>query len=190
MYLAEKGIDVPIVEVDLSASENLTREFRARNPLARVPVLELDDGTHIAESMAIARYFEALRPQPCLFGATPLEQATVEMWNRRAELNVLMPVAQAFRQLTAHFKDRERVVPEWGEVAEAQAAEALPVFDVKLAHSTFIAGETFSVADITLALTISFAKSTGRKLPYELPNLSRWFVAVKARPSYPRKVDG
>jgi glutathione S-transferase len=187
MFLAEKGIEIPTVEVDLEKRENTGAAFLARNPLGRVPVLELDDGTHLTESVAISRYFELLKPSPSLFGRAPLEQAKIEMWNRRAELNVLMPVAQAFRALTPAFKTFEKVVPEWGLVAEEQAADALPVFDAQLADNEFVAGDTFSIADITLALTLSFAKSTGRKLPYDLPNLARWFAAVSARPSYPRR---
>src|SRR5262245_43130915 len=189
MFLAEKRIDVPTVEIDLEKRENVTDEFLKRNPLGRVPVLELDDGTHLTESVAISRYFEALQPTPSLFGTTPIEQATIEMWNRRAELNVLMPVAQAFRSLTPVFKSFEKVVPEWGPVAEEQARDALPIFEDRLARHTYLAGERFSIADITLALTLSFAKSTRRELPYDLPNLSRWYAAVTARPSYPRRAS-
>lgn len=187
MFLAEKGIEVPTVEVDLEKRENTDPAFVARNPLGRVPVLELDDGSHLTESVAISRYFELLKPSPSLFGRAPLDQARIEMWNRRAELNVLMPVAQAFRSLTPVFKTFEKVVPEWGPVAEEQARDAMPIFDAQLADNEFLAGTEFSIADITLALTLSFAKSTGRKLPYDLPNVSRWFTAVSARPSYPRR---
>jgi glutathione S-transferase len=189
MFLAEKQIEVPTVEVDLEKRENRADGFLARNPLGRVPVLELDDGSHLTESVAISRYFEALHPTPSLFGTTPLEQATIEMWNRRAELNVLMPIAQAFRSLTPIFKQFEKVVPEWGPVAEEQARDALPIFDDQLARHTYLAGEQFSIADITLALTLSFARSTQRQLPYDLPNLSRWYAAVTARPSYPRRAS-
>jgi glutathione S-transferase len=138
IFLAEKGIEVPLVEVDLRGAENLSNAFRARNPFGRVPVLELDDGTHIAESVAISRYFECTQPNPPLFGSTALEQANVEMWNRRAELNFLMPVAQAFRNITGIFRDREPVVPEWGKVAERAAADALPLFDACLKHRAAI----------------------------------------------------
>jgi glutathione S-transferase len=186
MFLAEKGIDVPTVEVDLEKRENTVAEFVARNPLGRVPVLELDDGTHLTESVAISRYFESMQPEPALFGRDPLEQARIEMWNRRAELNVLMPVAQAFRCLTPIFATFEKVVPEWGPVAEEQARDAMPIFEAQLADHQFLAGDTFSIADITFAITLSFARSTGRNLPYDLPNLSRWYAAVRTRPSYPR----
>src|SRR5262245_65903948 len=113
MFLAEKGLEVPTVEVDLAKRENTHASFVARNPLGRMPVLELDDGTHLTESVAISRYFEALQPTPSLFGTTPIEQATIEMWNRRAELNVLIPVAQAVRSSTPVFKTFEKVVTEW-----------------------------------------------------------------------------
>ena len=187
MYLAEKGIDVPTIDVDLPNRANLSDDFKRRNPLARIPVLELDDGTHLAESVAICRYFEALKPEPSLFGVSAFDQANIEMWHRRAELNVLMPVAMAFRNLTEYFKDLEPVVPEWGVVAEGQARDVLPIFDAQLARSRYLAGDVFSIADITLAVTLSFAKSTERRLPYDLPHLARWYAEVKARPSYPRK---
>ena len=187
MFLAEKHFEIPEVDVDLEKRENTAAAFVARNALGRVPVLELDDGTHLTESVAICRYVELLKPEPRLFGREPLEQARVEMWNRRAEINVLIPIAQAFRSLTPVFKTFEKVVPEWGPVAEEQARDAMPIFETQLGDNEFLAGDSFSIADITLALTLSFARSTGRNLPYDSPNLSRWFAAVSARPSYPRR---
>jgi len=186
IFLAEKGVEIPLVEVDLRGGENLGESFRARNPFGRVPVLELDDGTCIAESVAISRYIECLYPRPALFGTTAHSQATIEMWNRRAELNLMMPVAHAFRNLTGIFKDREAVVPEWGRVSEEVAAATLPLFDAQLAKTEYLAGAHFSVADITLAITIDFARATKRNLPFDLPNVSRWFDSVSSRPSFAR----
>jgi glutathione S-transferase len=184
VFLAEKGIEVPAVNIDLRAGENLGAEYRAKNPFGRVPTLELDDGTCIAESVAICRYFEALKPEPCLFGSDARTAAVIEMWNRRAELNVLMPGAQAFRNLTGFFKDRERVSAEWGEISEAATADAIGLFDAHLANHAFLAGDTFSIADITFGVSLDFFQALKLKLPFELPHLSRYRAELASRPSW------
>lgn len=184
VFLAEKGIEVPAVNIDLRAGENLGADYRAKNPFGRVPTLELDDGTCIAESVAICRYFEALKPEPCLFGSDARSAAVIEMWNRRAELNVLMPGAQAFRNLTGFFKDRERVSAEWGEISEAATAEAIGLFDAHLADHAFLAGETFSIADITFGVALDFFQAVKLKLPFDLPHLSRYRADLASRPSW------
>ena len=184
IFLAEKGIEVPTEAVDIRGGQNISEAFREKNPFGRIPVLELDDGVCIAESVAICRYFEAGQPEPRLFGDTPEEQAEVEMWTRRAEINFLMPVAAAFRNITGFFKDREEVVPEWGEVQAKVAAETLPLFEHRLGESEWLTDHGFSVADITLAITLEFARRTQQTLPYDLPQITRWFDAVQARPSW------
>ena len=184
IFLAEKGIELDVEAIDLRGGQNISEDFRTINPFGRIPVLALDDGGYIAESVAICRYFEALQPEPPPFGTSALEQADVEMWTRRAEINFLMPVAAAFRNITGFFKDRETVVPEWGQAQEKVAAETLPLFDARLAESEFLADHGFSVADITL----EFAQRTKRDLPWDLPwdlpNITRWWETVKARPSW------
>lgn len=184
VFLAEKGIDVPAVNIDLRAGDNLGAAHRAKNPFGRIPVLELDDGTCIAESVAICRYFEEIQPQPPLFGTDALSRAEIEMWNRRAELNLLVPGAQAFRNLTGFFKDREKVSVEWGEISQEAAAEALALFDEALAGSKFLAGDDFSIADITLGVAIDFLEAVKIKLPYALPNIVRYRADLAARPSW------
>lgn len=184
IFLAEKGIEIETVEVNLRKAENLSEDFLQKNPFGRIPVLELDDGVCISESLAICRYFEAVQPQPRLYGDTPEEQAEVEMWTRRAEMSFLMPVAAAFRNISGFFKDREEVVPQWGHVSAQVAADTLPKFDARLAESEFLADHGFSVADITLSITLEFAQRTEQVLPYDLPNITRWWDAVKARPSW------
>ncbi len=184
IFLAEKGIEIETVPVDLRAGENLSEEFAAKNPFARVPVLELDDGTHLSESIAICRYFEELQPEPVLFGRDRDERAQVEMWQRRAEFYFMAPVAHAFRHLTGMFKDRETICPDWGRAMAAEAARVLPVFDRRLEDSEYLAGDGFSVADITLAVALDFARRTGRELPEDLPGIARWHAQVAARPSY------
>lgn len=181
--MKEKGIDIPITEIDLRGAENLTDEFKARNPIGRVPVLETDSGLFISESVAITRYLESLEPEPNLFGITGEEQALIEMWNRRVELNLLMPVAQAFRNTSGFFKDREKISAEWGEISAEIARDTVPVFDAQLENNEFIAGDKFSVADISLALTLSFAKTTGQDL-IQLPNITAYHERISNRPSF------
>lgn len=181
--VAEKGLSIEKQEVDLGGAENLSEDFIAKNPFGRVPVLQLDDGSYLSESVAITRYLDCLDANPSLFGISPLEQASVEMWNRRVELNLLMPVAHAFRNLTGFFKDREEVCNEWGQISAKNAKSVVPLFDAQLSENTYIAGESFSVADISLLCTLDFAKATRQDLPFDLPNLSRWYKLVSARPS-------
>ncbi len=183
IFIAEKGMEIDKQEIDLGKGENLSDEFKARNPFGRVPVLELDDGTALAESVAISRYLESLQPDPVLFGTTGIERANIDMWNRRVDLNLLIPVAQAFRNLTGFFKDREEISKEWGEISARVAQKAVPIFDRQLAGTEYIAGDTFSVADISLLCTLDFAKATRQELPFDLPNLARWQKLVSERPS-------
>jgi glutathione S-transferase len=180
--LAEKGITIEKQEMDLAGAENLSEDFKSKNPFGRVPVLQLDDGSYLSESVAITRYLDCLHPTPPLFGITALEQAQVEMWNRRVELNLLVPVAQAFRNLTGFFKDREEISKEWGQISAKIAQDTFPLFDAQLAGTEFIAGDTFSVADISLLCVLDFARAT-RQGPENLVHLDRWYSLVSARPS-------
>jgi glutathione S-transferase len=184
VFLAEKGIAVEGVNIDLRAGQNLAPEHRAKNPFGRIPVLELDDGTCIAESVAICRYFEESQPRPPLFGTDAKSRACIEMWNRRAELNFLLPVAQAFRNITGFFRDREKVSAEWGLISQEVAAEVLPIFDAALAQRAFLAGDAFTIADITFGCALDFAEAVKLKLPYELPNIARYRAALSERPSW------
>jgi len=183
VFMAEKGVDCERVAVDIRAGENISEAYLAKNPGGRVPVLELDDGTWIAETIAICRYLECLHPEPNLFGSTALEVAQVEMWQRRVELSYMSEVAGAFRNLTGFFKDRETCVEEWGRVCAEKAPAALSMFDEQLADHTYLAGESFSVADITLAVALDFARMVKVVEVPELPNISRWYELVNARPS-------
>ncbi|NIP15901.1 MAG: glutathione S-transferase [Pseudomonadales bacterium] len=185
VFLAEKGIDaLPTVRVDIRGGENLTDEYRKLNPFGRVPVLELDDGTCLSESVAICRYFEGLNPEPSLFGREPLEMAIIEMWNRRAEINFMLQATGAFRNLTGFFKDREKVSKEWGAIALGNAADALARFDTALSGSRFLAGEKFSIADITFAVALQFAQMVKLDLPFDLPNIARYLDEVGSRQSF------
>jgi len=181
--MKEKGIEIPITEIDLRAGENLGEAHRAKNPFGRVPVLELEDGSFLSESQAICLYFEGLHPEPNLFGVSPLERATIEMWCRRVELNVLMPVAQAFRNITGFFKDREKTLPEWGEISAEAAQEAVGLIDAHLSSNTYLTGERYCVADMTLAITLGFARNVGQDL-LGGENINRWISEVRARPAF------
>lgn len=184
IYLAEKGIEVPLVPVDMTALEHKSDAVSSRNPLQRLPVLELDDGTILTETVAICRYFEELYPDPPLFGKDALDKAIVEMWARRMELHLLMPVAHAFRHL--HPAMREWEVPqvaEWGEANKPKVVEFLRWLDQDLGERAFIADDTYTIADITAMISIDFMKPARIKIPEECANLFRWYSSVASRPS-------
>lgn len=184
IFLAEKGIDVPLVPIDMGAMEHRSDAVTSRNPLQRLPVLELDDGTIITESIAICRYFEELHPQPALFGKGPLGKALVEMWQRRMELNLMFSVAQAFRHIHPAMKEWEvPQVPEWGEANKPKVLNFLNLLDAELAEREFIAGDDYSVADITGMIAVDFMKPARIQVPETCENVLRWYRAVSGRPS-------
>ncbi len=184
MFLAEKGLTVAFEELDLMKGDLKTPEFTRLNQFQRVPVLLLDDGTAIAETMAICRYFEEVQPEPALLGRGAKGQALVEMWNRRMELGLFFHVAQAFRHThpaMAHLEVPQ--VKDWGEANKTKALEVLAILDAQLGDSRFIAGDEFSVADITAVVAIDFMRLARIQRPAELQNLARWYAEVSARPS-------
>src|ERR1700687_1021254 len=183
IFLSEKNIQVPYAEVDIGKRVNRDEEFRKKNPLGTVPVLELDDGTFISESVAICRYFEELHPQPPLFGADAKQRALVEMWNRRMELNILQPIADAFRQRHDFFKGRIRQLAEYAELQRLNAEDGLNWLNRELAARRFIAGDQFSIADITAVVAIDFGRVSKIAIKPDQPNLARWHAEVSARPS-------
>ncbi|WP_311028849.1 glutathione S-transferase [Mesorhizobium koreense] len=184
VFLAEKGIEVPLVPVDMGALGHRSEEVASRNPLKRLPVLELDDGTIITESVAICRYFEELHPEPPLFGKGVLGKTLVEMWQRRMELNFMFCVAQAFRHIHPAMKDWEvPQIPEWGEANKPRTLEFLALFDRELASREFAAGDEYSIADITGLIGVDFMKPARIAMPPEFTNVIRWHAALAARPS-------
>jgi len=184
IFLAEKGIEVPFEEADLMAGALRTPEFTRLNPSQRVPVLVLDDGTAIAETMAICRYFEALNPEPPLFGADAREQGIVEMWNRRMEHELLAAVAAAFRHLhPAMAKLEVPQVKAWGEANKPKAQATLAGMNDVLGQRRYIAGEGFSVADITALCAVDFMRLARIERPAGLAHLERWHGEVSGRPS-------
>lgn len=184
IFLAEKGVSVPIEQVDLGALEHKSAEFSALNPLQRVPALVLDDGAVLTESIAICRYFEAVQPEPRLFGRGAREEAWVEMWQRRLELHLLFPVAHVFRNQHPAMKDMEvPQVPAWAEANKPRIADFVAFLDRELQNRRFIAGDRYTVADITGLVALDFMKPAKLTLEDGLSNLRRWHAELSARPS-------
>lgn len=185
IFLSEKGItNVAFEELDLMKGELKSTEFTARNPLQRVPLLVLDDGTNIAETVAICRYFEELQPEPALFGKGAKGKAIVEMWNRRMEINLLFHVASAFRHLhpaMAHLEVPQ--VKDWGEANKPKALEVLGILNAQLEGNRFVAGSDYSIADITALVAVDFMRVARIQRPQGLVALDRWHAEVSARPS-------
>jgi len=184
IFLAEKGIQIPLVPVDISKLEHKRPEFAAINPVRLTPVLELDDGTRISESIAICRYFEEIQPQPPLFGRTSLEKALVEMWQRRIELGLFAQVAHVFRHSHPAMAEMEvPQVPDFAEANRPRVFASLRILEEALEGRPYITGETFTVADITGLVALDFMKPAKLTLPPDLPNVLAWYVRLKARPS-------
>ena len=184
IFLAEKNVAYETIEVSIAAAANLTEDFRKKNPISLLPVLEFEDGRILRESMAISRYLEELYPEPNLFGANAWERAQVEQWNRHAELEIFWPIAQVFRNTNAFWQGRIKQAPEFGEIMREQAYARLDWFERELGARPYIAGERFTVADITALCAIDFGKVSKIRLDAgRHPNLSAWHARVSERPS-------
>ena len=183
IFAAEKGIDLPRREVSIPQREQKAPEYLAKNPRGQTPILELDDGTVIAESVAIMRYLEALHPEPPLFGTSPLEIAQIEMWCRRVEMILMPPVAQVWvhtHPFTSALPGRNS---EWGEANRPRVAEALKFFDRSLAQGKYLAGDHYTAADILLLTAVDFAKFIGLETVDGLDALGDWHGRISARES-------
>jgi glutathione S-transferase len=183
IFAAEKGIALEMRDLSIPAREQKSPEFMALNPRGQTPALQLDDGTVIAESVAICRYLEALQPEPPLFGTSPKEQALIEMWSRRVEMILMPPVGAVWvhtHPFTARLPGRNA---EWGEANRPKVAEALRFFDESLAGREFLATDHYSNADILLLTTVDFAGFVGMQVPEDFANLRAWHARVSARPS-------
>ena len=190
MFLAEKGIEVETVQVDIPSGENLSDEFKAINPRGLLPTLVLDDGTAIDESVAISRYFEQLHPEPNLMGTDAKSMALIESAERHMEFDGLLSVAEAFRNSNPVFANRATQGTDGVQAIEALVergrngtARFFASLDATLGNSRYVAGDTFSIADITAFCVVDFAKWTGMRLGDEHPNAQRWYAEVAARPS-------
>lgn len=183
VFLAEKGIEVPFVEVDMMKGEHKTPDYKKVNPLSQVPTLELDEGTCISETLAICRYFEETNPEPPLFGRTPVEKAHVEMWQRRIEFGLMMPTAFFFRHTNKMMAQLEQQNPEWGNQNKDRAIRFMKFFDRALEGHDFVVDDYYSAADVIAMTTVDFAAFAGLAVPDECKNLKAWHARVSARPS-------
>lgn len=184
IFLAEKGIDVAFEERDLMAGDLKTEDFTRMNPWQRVPILILDDRRIITETVAICRYFEELHPEPALMGKDAISKAMIEMWQRRVELGLFFAVANVFRHLhpkMAHLEVPQ--IPAWGDANKEKVQGALAMLDAHLAATPFIAGDAYSIADITALVAIDFMKPAKLEKPTGFANVMRWYADVAARPS-------
>lgn len=185
IFFAEKGIPLPeIVPVDIAKKEHRTPAFTKLNPAQRLPVLELDDGTALAETMAICRYLESLHPEPPLFGRDAKEQALIEMWSRRVELGLFSSVSAVFRHSHPAMVELEDQVPEWAQANREQIDDHLWILELQLAGSPYLCGEALTVADITAGIAIDFMKPSRIPLPEEFVQIRRWHGLLSARPSW------
>ena len=190
IFLAEKGISVPTVQVDLRNGEQFSPAFRAINPDATVPVLELDSGTRIADAIGICVYFDAIHPQPPLMGQTGEEKAVIIERQRFAERNGFYAVMEAFRNSTPGLKGRAlpgpddyEQIPALAERGRARVMHFFNEMDAYLAQHPFAAGPRYSIADITALVTVDFARWAKLSIPDECGHLRRWHTEVSARPS-------
>jgi glutathione S-transferase len=190
IFLAEKGISVPTVQVNLREGEHLRPTFLAINPDATVPVLALDDGTVINDAVAICQYFEEMQPSPPLIGATPEERAVTVAWTRRVERDGFYAVMEAFRNSTPGLQgralpgpDNYEQIPALAERGRSRVGRFHQWMNAHLADRRFVVGERYSIADITAQITLEFGKWAKLAIPDSCPHLARWFAAVSARPS-------
>lgn len=191
IFMAEKGIQIPIVQVNLREGEHLQEEFKSKNPRCEVPALELEDGTIIAESVAICRYLEAICPTPPLFGETPVEKAKICMWDRHADFGSLHAISEALRNSNPFFKKRAltgprnyKQIPELVERGMTRISQFFVFLDEQLSKNDYVAGDKYSIADITALVSVDFAQRVKVSPGEDLVHLRRWYDLVCSRPSY------
>jgi len=185
MFLAEKGVTIPTVQINLIKGQHRLADYMAKDPFVLVPLLELDNGKLLGESVSICRYIEELHPMPPLLGRDTEERAFIDMWSRRAEFELLPSIAGVFRHGTEIGKALEPdQIAAWARASKARALRAMQIFDNVLAGRRYVAGPDFSIADITLLCSIDFGANTGAvQMPDDLQHLKRWHGEVSARPS-------
>ena len=183
VYLAEKGLEVPFETVDIVTAKNRTPEFLRKNPLGGLPVLELDDGSCLTESLAIIEYFEELHPEPPMIGRTPLERARTRELERICEIGVLNNVAGVFQNTSPMFAGRLKQSAEAAEAARQRLANALRVVNERIGSNPFVAGRQPTIADCTLLAALDFGAFAGIEVPKEHANVVRWSAAFHQRPS-------
>ena len=182
--MAEKGIDdIEIVTVNLFEGQHRQPDYLGKAGLANVPMLEMDDGTCVTESVAICRYLESRYPEPNLFGRTPEEAAVIEMWLRRGEMMVATPFMTTVRFSHPGMAALEPPNPALAEHSRAAALRALKVLDRRLGESEWLAGDRITIADIVTFIGIDFGRMIKLQPPEELANVARWADAMRARPA-------
>jgi glutathione S-transferase len=184
IFLAEKGLEIPLVTVDLMGGENRREPYLSKNPAGQLPCLELDDGSFLSEITAICEYLEEKQPAPALIGTTPEERAATRMWVRRLDLNIIEPMANGFRYAEglALFKSRMRVIPQAADDLKAIAREKLEWLEGQM-RGPWITGDRFTLADILLFAFLEFGTQVGQKLDEKLLRLNDWYGRVAARES-------
>ena len=183
IYLSEKGLDIPMKTIDIMKGEHKTDEYKKISPLSQVPALELDDGTFITESIAICRYFEALNPDPNLMGTDPNEIAIIEMWQRRLELLLMMPIASVFRHGHPAMANLENQVIEWSEANKPRILSFYNWLDKQLKGKDFICLDRYTLADVTALTCFEFAKWPKINIPEDCLNLKKYYQMLSDRPS-------
>jgi glutathione S-transferase len=185
MFLHEKGLALPTVDVDLMGAENRRPPYSERNPAGQLPALELDDGRLLSETVAICEYLEELHPAPALIGTTPLERAETRMWLRRVELGITEHLYNGFRYAEGIelFRPRMRVLPEAADGLKAIVRDKLAWLDAQLAGKPYVAGERFTLADVVLFAALDFGRTVGQPFDERLGNVGAWFARVGTRPS-------
>ena len=183
IFMAEKGLSIERREVDAAGGANAMPDFLRLNPLGKLPVLELDDGSAIAESLAICRYLEALQPHPPLMGRTSQAAAHIEMWTLRMDHELSQPIALAFVHSSDFYRGRVEQVPEVAGWARNRALQTMAWLDGELAARSHIAGDDYTLADIVAQCACVLGKAVGLRIPPEMTHLSRWFTQVSARPT-------
>ncbi len=183
IFVTEKGLEIRTVAMDMMKGENRQADYLAKNSLGKMPVLELDDGTCIAESGAICRYLEEIHPEPVLMGSTAVERAQVEMWNRRMELEILLPLIHVFGHTHEMWRGVHTQVAEWGELSREKTLASLAWLNGEIAGRNYIVNDGYSVADITLQCALVLGKAVGVRVPENLGNVNAWFARVAARPT-------
>jgi glutathione S-transferase len=183
IYLAEKGISIPFEPVDLVNGQNRTPEFLQKNPLGGVPILELDDGSYLTESLAIMEYFEDLNPEPPMIGRSALERARTRELERIAEVGVLSGIAGVFQNTHPMFAGRIKQSPDAAESSRMRCMNALRVLDARIGEQPFVAGKAPSIADCTLLAALDFAGFANVEIPAEFGNVHRWAGEFRKRPS-------
>lgn len=183
MYAAEKGIALELVEVSIGERANLAPDFLALNPLGETPVLEREDGSRITESLAICRWLEERHPEPDLFGRDAEERLAINRWIDRILFRMYVPTTEVFRHTNAFWAGRVEQVPAFGEVQRKSVRAEWEALDAALAGREYLARDRFSMADVVAFTTVDFGKVTGARVQDDLPQLKRWYEAIRARPS-------